>query len=81
MKRRVPLKAGEIVELIEADAGISLRPAEAGTSVSGGLATVDLRDFAGGSGIHSDSSAGVLDGQRGGTQSPAGSVVCPTSIR
>jgi maleylpyruvate isomerase len=28
-----------------------------------------------------DYSAGVLDGQCAGTQSPAGSVVCPTSIR
>ena len=32
-------------------------------SVSGGLATVDVRDFAGDLGIHSDSSTGVLDGQ------------------
>jgi hypothetical protein len=31
--------------------------------VSGGLAAVDVRDFAGDPGIHSDSSAGVLDGQ------------------
>jgi hypothetical protein len=31
--------------------------------VSGGLATVDVRDFAGDLGIHPDSSAGVLDGQ------------------
>jgi hypothetical protein len=30
--------------------------------VSGGLAAVDVRDFAGDLGIHSDS-AGVLDGQ------------------
>jgi hypothetical protein len=28
-----------------------------------GLATVDVRDLAGDLGIHSDSSAGVLDGQ------------------
>jgi hypothetical protein len=28
-----------------------------------GLAAVDVRDFAGDPGIHSDSSAGVLDGQ------------------
>ena len=31
--------------------------------VSGGLAAVDVSDFAGDLGIHSDSSAGVLDGQ------------------
>jgi hypothetical protein len=31
--------------------------------VSGGLAAVDVRDFAGDLGIHPDSSAGVLDGQ------------------
>ena len=31
--------------------------------------------------IYSDASAGVLDGQRAGIQSPCGSVVCPTSIR
>lgn len=49
--------------------------------VSRGLTTVDVRDFAGDLGIHSDSSAGVLDGQRAGDQSPLGSVVCPTSIR
>jgi hypothetical protein len=34
-----------------------------GISVSAGLATVDVRDFAGDLGIHSDSSAGVFDGQ------------------
>jgi hypothetical protein len=28
-----------------------------------GLATVDVKNFAGSPGIHSDSSAGVLDGQ------------------
>ena len=33
------------------------------------------------SGAHSESSARVLGGQCAGTQSPAGSVVCPTSIR
>jgi hypothetical protein len=49
--------------------------------VSGGLAAVDVSDFAGDLGIHSDSSAGVLDGQWAGDQSPSGSVVCPTSIR
>jgi hypothetical protein len=38
-------------------------------------------DFASDLGIHSDSPAGALDGQRAGDQSPAGSVVCPTSIR
>jgi hypothetical protein len=38
-------------------------------------------EFAGGLGIHSDVSAGVLDGQWAGTQSPCGSVVWPTSIR
>ena len=37
--------------------------------------------FTGGLGIHSDSPAGVLDGQWAGDQSPSGSVVCPTSIR
>jgi len=45
---------------------VSLAPCRkwlAGISVSGGLATVDVRDFAGDPGIHSDSSAGVLDGQ------------------
>jgi len=31
--------------------------------VSGGLAIVDVRDFAGDFSIHPDSSAGVLDGQ------------------
>jgi hypothetical protein len=31
--------------------------------VSGGLAAVDVSDFAGDLGIHSDSSAGALDGQ------------------
>jgi hypothetical protein len=31
--------------------------------VSGGLAAVDVRDFAGDLGIHSDPPAGVLDGQ------------------
>jgi hypothetical protein len=31
--------------------------------VSGGLAAVDVSDFAGDLGVHSDSSAGVLDGQ------------------
>ena len=31
--------------------------------VSGGLAAVDVRDFAGDLGIHPDSPAGVLDGQ------------------
>jgi hypothetical protein len=46
-----------------------------------GLATVDVRDFAGDPGIHPDSPAGVLDGQCAGDQSPSGSVVCPTSIR
>ena len=35
----------------------------AGISVSGGLATVDVRDFAGDLGIHPDSSPDVLDGQ------------------
>jgi hypothetical protein len=34
-----------------------------GISVSAGLATVDVRAFAGDLGIHLDSSAGVLDGQ------------------
>jgi hypothetical protein len=31
--------------------------------VSGGLAAVEVRDFAGDLGIHSDFSAGMLDGQ------------------
>jgi hypothetical protein len=31
--------------------------------MSGGLATVDVKDFAGDLGIHSDSPPGVLDGQ------------------
>jgi hypothetical protein len=39
----------------------------------------DRNLFAGDLGVHSDSSAGVLTGQR--DQSPCGSVVCPTSIR
>ena len=47
----------------------------------GGLAAVDVRDLAGDPGIHPDSSAGVLDGQCAGDQSPSGSVVCPTSVR
>jgi len=38
-------------------------------------------EFAGDLGIHSDCSAGVLDGQWAGTQSPSGSVVWPTSIK
>jgi hypothetical protein len=45
------------------------------------LAAVDVMDLAGDLGVHPDFSAGVLDGQSGGTQSPCGSVVCPTSIR
>ncbi len=32
-------------------------------ATSGGLAAVDVSDFAGDLGIHPDSSAGVLDGQ------------------
>jgi len=39
------------------------RLAQVGISVSGGLATVDVMDFAGDLGIHPDSSAAVLDGQ------------------
>jgi hypothetical protein len=42
---------------------------------------INVRDFAGDRGTHSDSSAGVLDSQLAGAQSPSGSVVCPTSIR
>ena len=34
-----------------------------GIWVSGGLAIVDVRDFAGDLGIHPDSWAGVVDGQ------------------
>jgi len=52
-----------------------------GISASAGLVTVDVRAFAGDLGIHAYSSEGVLDGQWAGSQSPAGSVVCPTSIR
>jgi hypothetical protein len=44
------------------------------------LAAVDVMDPCD-LGVHPDFSAGVLDGQSGGTQSPCGSVVCPTSIR
>jgi hypothetical protein len=33
------------------------------TSVSGGLTTIDVKDFAGDLGIHSDSPPDVLDGQ------------------
>ena len=46
-----------------------------------GPSRLDVRALAGDLGIHSDSSAGVLDGQCAGVQSPSGSVVCPTSIR
>jgi hypothetical protein len=46
-----------------------------------GLAAVNVMEFAGDLGIHSGCSAGVLDGQWAGTQSPCGSVVWPTSIK
>jgi hypothetical protein len=49
--------------------------------VSGGPAAVDVRYSSVISAIHPESSAGVLDGQRAGDQSPLGSVVCPTSIK
>jgi hypothetical protein len=54
-----------------ADGHLGAPPADLNSSVSrggsrlvsGGLAAVDMRDFAGDLGIHPDSSAGVLDGQ------------------
>ncbi len=42
--------------------GLSVRAASKRLS-AGGLTTVEVRDFAGNLGIHSDFSAGVLDGQ------------------
>ena len=45
------------------------------------VAAVAVSDSAGDLGLHSDSPAGLLDGQCAGVQSPCGSVVCPTSIR
>ena len=68
---------------VVADGHLGAPPADLNSSasragsrlVSGGLAAVNVRDFAGDLGIHSDSSAGVLDGQCAGDQSPSGSVV------
>lgn len=42
--------------------GLSVRAASKRLNVRG-LTTVDVKDFTGNLGIHSDSSAGVLDGQ------------------
>jgi hypothetical protein len=42
--------------------GLSVRAASKRLNVQG-LATVDVKDSAGNPGVHSDASAGVLDGQ------------------